>query len=331
MWLDCNFDTNANPAMARFAAAFRAIPPTEFKPYPKVKGGNPRIGAWQGKYYLRLTNNTSYPLDGGIDGRPCKLAPREMVTLEVESDQVTGELRFSEADARKIAAVGQTFADDENIPEELCASLKKHLAEEDYFNVALLFKEAPLHDSITRATMIAEAVEMQKLFEEELSRGCARINCAYTKLWNAPDGSRWLPDQTFYSWKAYGNVRASFADRGEDLKIEGSDLQRIYSTESYGAVVSYLFPVPDGDYQLKLHFAETYPPNNRPNARKITVEIQGATLPDTVDPYADAGGFAKPYVLTVDAVKVEDGKLRVRLIRDVGIQGIEIIRKGKDQ
>ncbi len=329
MWLDCNFDTNINPAMARFAAAFRAIPPAEFTPYAKVKGGNPRLGLWQGKYYLRLTNNTPYPLGGSVDGKSCKLAPCEMVTLNVKSSQVTGELRFAQADEEKIAALGSAFADDENIPEKLRQSLEKYLADKDYFNTALLFKEPQLHDSITRAAMIAEAVKMQKLFADELSKGRVRINCGYSKLWTAPDGSRWLPDQTFHSWKSYGNVRAHFVDRGEDLKIDGSDLQRVYSTESYGAVVSYLFPVPNADYQVKLHFAETHELNKRPDARKITVEIQGTTLPKTVDPYADAGGFAKPYILTVDAVKVEDGKLQIRLIRDVGIQGIEIIQKGK--
>jgi hypothetical protein len=94
--------------------------------------------------------------------------------------------------------------------------------------------------------------------------------------------------------------------------------------------VAYRIPLPNGRYQLRLHFAETYPPNKRPGARRITVKVQGKEWKDPLDLFVMAGGFAKALILPQKDVAVEDGMLNIELINDAGISGIEIVKgRGK--
>ena len=136
-------------------------------------------------------------------------------------------------------------------------------------------------------------------------------------------GRRWLPDQTWLDCGAYGNQDASFADRGS-LPIAGTGAERVYQTEAYGDHVFYRIPVPKGVYNVHLHFAETYGPIQRPGVRLFSVRIKDHLWERKIDPYAEAGGFAKAVVRSEKALAVYDGLIVIELIGGVGIQGIEI-------
>jgi hypothetical protein len=70
--------------------------------------------------------------------------------------------------------------------------------------------------------------------------------------------------------------------------------QALYQTERYGAA-SYSFPVPPGDYLVKLHFAEIF--FKTPGYRVFGVNVQGTPAVTGLDIYQSVG--ASPLVIPV--------------------------------
>ncbi len=132
-------------------------------------------------------------------------------------------------------------------------------------------------------------------------------------------GNVWLADQGFEG----GDV----VERAE-AEISGTTDQAIYRAERY-AMEGFSWPLANGKYQVKLHFAETFEGISGPGERVFSFTVQGQEFKD-FDVWKKAGGSLKAYVETVD-VEVTDGKLQIKFtsnIENPEINAIEIIPVG---
>ena len=92
---------------------------------------------------------------------------------------------------------------------------------------------------------------------------------------------------------------------------------------------SFSWPVPNGKYVVKLHFAETFQGITGPGQRVFSFNVQGREFKD-FDVWVKAGGFLKAYVETVP-VEVTDGKIKMTFtpkVENPQICAIEIIPQG---
>jgi hypothetical protein len=132
-------------------------------------------------------------------------------------------------------------------------------------------------------------------------------------------GRTWLADQGF--------VGGQTTDRGA-ITIAGTSDPAIYRTERWG-LTGYRLAVANGDYRVRLHFAETYPAITAAGQRVFDVSVEGATVTG-LDVFARAGGARRAWVETLD-VRVTDGALDVSLaprVQQPMISGIEILPRG---
>jgi len=144
-----------------------------------------------------------------------------------------------------------------------------------------------------------------------------RIKAGLFRSWTDSDGNVWLPDQGF----ADGNT----TERPEDLAIANTKDQELYRSERYG-MSAFSYPVPNGKYLVKLHFAETFEPMTGPGKRVFTFIVAGHDFKD-FDVWAKAGGAQRACVEAVN-VEVTDGKLSIYFIpnkENPEINGIEIL------
>jgi DNA-directed RNA polymerase subunit RPC12/RpoP len=132
------------------------------------------------------------------------------------------------------------------------------------------------------------------------------------------EGNVWLPDQGF----ADGNM----ADHSpENLQISNTKDPALYCSERY-SMTSFSYPVPNGKYTVKLHFAENYKGITGPGQRVFSFNVEGHEFED-FDIWVKAGGPNRAYIETV-SVEVTDGELDISFTSNVQnpeINGIEII------
>jgi hypothetical protein len=129
-------------------------------------------------------------------------------------------------------------------------------------------------------------------------------------------GNVWLPDQGFEGGEVIERP---------DLAIANTKDPMIYRAEHY-SMDAFSWPLPNGKYQVKLHFAETYDGITGPGDRVFSFTVQGQEFKD-FDVWKKAGGPMRAYVETVN-VEVTDGKLSIKFTSNVQnpqINGIEII------
>jgi hypothetical protein len=212
----------------------------------------------------------------------------------------------------------------ESIPGDLIALIFKALQDKDAFALRCLMDDFEAKAAIANAENNRISIKNQKKLIADLEKGRARIICATENEYKSPDGSRWLPDQKFTNVGTYGNEGANYADRG-DLEIKGTDLDRVYQTEAYGARVFYRIPVPKGKYNVYIHFAETYIGVKMANMRRIGVKVENVVHPEKIDPFSLVG-WGNPYILKMENIPVYDGQIDIELTGGVGVNGIEIER-----
>ncbi|HIJ73769.1 MAG TPA: hypothetical protein HPP83_06675 [Candidatus Hydrogenedentes bacterium] len=89
--------------------------------------------------------------------------------------------------------------------------------------------------------------------------------------------------------------------------IGGTDDDPLYQTVRY-SMKAYLFSAPNGRYRVTLHFTEPY--HTAKDMRVMTVTIQGKTVLDGLDVYAEVG---KDHALsfTFEDVEARDGRIEV--------------------
>jgi len=148
-------------------------------------------------------------------------------------------------------------------------------------------------------------------------RPTVRIKTGVTAAFTDSAGNTWLADQGF----ADGET----TERAADLAIANTKDPAIYRSERY-LMTAFSYPLPNGKYTVKLHFAETYEGISGPGERVFSFNVEGQEFKD-FDVFVKAGGVQKAYVETVK-VNIADGKLDITFtsnIENPEINGIEII------
>lgn len=143
-----------------------------------------------------------------------------------------------------------------------------------------------------------------------------RIKAGVTAPVTDSAGNVWLADQGFEGGDTIERP---------DAEIAGTKDQVLYRAERY-SMDSFSCPLPNGKYQVKLYFAETYDGITGPGERVFSFNVQGQEFKD-FDVWKKAGGPLKAYVETVN-VEVTNGKLMIKFTSNVEnpeINAIEII------
>lgn len=144
-----------------------------------------------------------------------------------------------------------------------------------------------------------------------------RIKAGSDAPFTDSNGNVWLSDRGF----ADGETVA----RSDDLPIANTKDPALYRSERY-SMSSFSYPLPNGKYTVKLHFAETYEEVSGPGQRVFSFNVAGHDFKD-FDVFAKAGGAQRAYVETVN-VEITNGKLDITFtsnIQNPEINGIEII------
>jgi hypothetical protein len=142
-----------------------------------------------------------------------------------------------------------------------------------------------------------------------------RINAGAGNIKDAT-GTVWLADDGF----AGGDV----IER-PDLPIANTKQPEIYRSEHY-AMESFTHKLPNGKYEVKLHFCETFEGISGPGERVFSFEVEGRKFTD-FDVWAKAGGGARAYIESVP-VEITDGELTIKFttqIENPQINALEII------
>ena len=143
-----------------------------------------------------------------------------------------------------------------------------------------------------------------------------RIKTGVTDGFTDNSGNAWLPDQGFTDGETVERPNIAIANTTD---------QRIYRAERY-SMTHFTQALPNGHYNVKLHFCETYDGITGPGQRVFSFNVQGHDYKD-FDVWAKAGGPLRAYVETVP-VDITDGKLDITFTPNVEnpqINGIEII------
>ncbi len=134
-----------------------------------------------------------------------------------------------------------------------------------------------------------------------------RINAGGPEYTDA-NGALWSADTNF-------NTGQSAADGvGSDiLGTVDDDLYQRQRWDRYRAPdLIYEVAVPDGEYTVKLHFAETYSGNFAVGARVFDTFIEDQLEISALDIFSEAGGALKALIKTIQPVVVADGGLTIR-------------------
>ncbi|MHB8524275.1 MAG: alpha-L-arabinofuranosidase C-terminal domain-containing protein, partial [Limisphaerales bacterium] len=126
-----------------------------------------------------------------------------------------------------------------------------------------------------------------------------RIKAGQSEPVKDAEGNVWLADQGFEGGQTIARP---------DIQIANTKSPDLYRSERY-RMDSFSWPLPNGRYVVKLHFAETFEGITGPGQRVFSYNVQGHEFKD-FDVWVKAGGALKAYVETVP-VEVTDGKIKV--------------------
>lgn len=126
-------------------------------------------------------------------------------------------------------------------------------------------------------------------------------------------GRTWVADGPFVNT---GTAYQSFAT------ISGTPDQTIYKSERYdvpsGPEMKYSITVPNGQYVVALHFAETYGPTQGVDKRVFDVKMEEAIVFNDVDIYKESGNQGDKAYVKSTSVNVGDGVLNIEFIHIPG-------------
>jgi len=178
-----------------------------------------------------------------------------------------------------------------------------------------------------------------------------RVNCA-GKEYKDSRGTTWSADRE-YAPNAYGHVGGGGYDRTPDYGLLAERVSKdgnvqwatrktvagpdpyLYMTE-LSALSQYRFTVPNGHYEVVLHFAETYFSNDMylPNGdlcwmrRRFDVALNGTPILSDFSPADDAGGKSHVPVVKRFETDVADGDITIafgKIENSPIINAVEII------
>ncbi|MCI0492970.1 MAG: hypothetical protein L0Z07_08540, partial [Planctomycetes bacterium] len=160
-----------------------------------------------------------------------------------------------------------------------------------------------------------------------------RINAGGMALAGSPNWSEdTAANPSVYVNSATGNSATAATTASINLShasIPAGTPLAVFQSERFdkpgGANMLWDFPVTSGEYEVRLYFAETWTGAQAPGIRQFDVQIEGVTVLDNYDVFADVGGFAgvvKSFVVTSDANLDIDF---LRVVQNPSIKGIEIL------
>ncbi len=132
-----------------------------------------------------------------------------------------------------------------------------------------------------------------------------RIKAGKSEPVKDAEGNVWLADQGFEGGEIIERP---------DIQIANTKSPDLYRAEHY-SMDAFSWPVPNGKYVVKLHFAETFEGITGPGERVFSFNVQGREFKD-FDVWVKAGGPLKAYVETVP-VEVTDGKIKITFTPNV--------------
>ena len=138
-------------------------------------------------------------------------------------------------------------------------------------------------------------------------------------------GAAAVKDSTGVEWLGDTGFEGGDVIERPDLQIANTRQPEIYRSEHY-SMEAFKQTLPNGNYTVKLHFAETFEGIQGPGERVFSFDVEGKAFTN-FDPFAKAGGFAKAYVETVP-VQIADGVLNIKFTAQVEnpqVCAIEII------
>ncbi len=129
-----------------------------------------------------------------------------------------------------------------------------------------------------------------------------RMNCGGKTGYVDKNGKTWEADQD-YSAGGRGYKNGKNYATGDP--ISGTEDDPLYQSERYG-MSAYSFNVPNGNYQVALHFAEVY---FQSRARRVmNISIEQKTMLQNFDIYSEAGHDAA-LIRSFNNISVNDGSL----------------------
>ena len=143
-----------------------------------------------------------------------------------------------------------------------------------------------------------------------------RIKAGKSEPVKDAEGNAWLADQGFEGGQTIERP---------DIQIANTKSPDLYRAERY-SMESFSWPVPNGKYMVKLHFAETFEGITGPGERVFSFNVQGHEFKD-FDVWVKAGGPLRAYVETVN-VEATNGMIKVTFtpnVQNPQINAIEII------
>jgi len=184
----------------------------------------------------------------------------------------------------------------------------------------LIFQDHPVQmaadQTVTSAPATAPSLAVTSAAAKPAAGQSVRIKAGAPEPVKDADGNVWLADQGF---------EGGATIERPDIQIANTKSPGLYRAEHY-SMDSFSWPVPNGQYQVKLHFAETFDGITGPDERVFSFNVQGREFKD-FDVWTKAGGALKAYVETVP-VEVTDGKIKVTFtpkVENPQICAIEII------
>lgn len=122
-------------------------------------------------------------------------------------------------------------------------------------------------------------------------------------------GKLWVSDTGYFNTGNSGTTSA---------QISGTTKQEIYRSERYdlgsAPEMVYSIPLTNGAYDVVLHLAETYSGIQGTGQRVFDLKIEGTTVFDGVDIYAEAGGRNKALTKTANNILVTGDSLDIEFI-----------------
>jgi len=144
-------------------------------------------------------------------------------------------------------------------------------------------------------------------------------------------GGSTFTDSIGRTWQSDRGYNTGIASRTTS-SISGTPDVGLYQTQRYdapgGPELRYLFTVPNGNYLVRLHFAENYEPNFHAGKRVFDVDVAGTRRFTHLDIYAAAGGHAA--LIREASATVINGKLAIdfhHVVENPQVNAIEIIEQ----
>lgn len=343
-WLDVNLTTGHAEEARRFLTGFLATPAVELFPTPLVKGVTAKVADGA----LQLVNATPYRVTGRLepkgeitDAITCRayapglfssgfdyaLEPWGVTCFRgPRAAETTGSFRFGAADAKTVRDDAALVLDRADLAAAVDRPTWKRLAAArtagDDYAMARLLRDVEILAPLLRYKASDAANANQKRLAAALAKdGVVRIDCGSQKDTVDEQGRLWFADQAYTGFGAYGCTNGRFVDRGA-VRIAGTPIESVYRTEcGAGGGLGYVIPVPDGTYEVTLHFAETW---DKLPGRKMEAELCGARRP--VDVWGKAGGRMAAMQETWKGVRPQNKAIRLSFFGNSIVNGIEVRR-----